>query len=171
MPAGPITGRPAPQVRGFRPEDRAWVAALHQDHYRSVEAFDEGFDRAVDAALSDLLTRCAPDRSRGFVLDAGGEPKGCLFLYEQSPEQARIRLFLFAADLRGRGFGRRMLAHATAEAQVLGFTALLVSTFDRHAAACALYHAAGFREIRQAPVRAFGHDLLQRDFRLDLAAP
>jgi GNAT superfamily N-acetyltransferase len=144
------------------------VAALHQEHYRTVEDFDETFDKAVEAALSDLLSRSAPDRSRGLVLEMLGHPRGCLFLFDEAAERARIRLFLVGPELRGQGVGRRMLKHAITQARSIGMATLVVSTFDRHAAACAIYRRAGFRETGRAEVQAFGHDLLKLDFRLDL---
>lgn len=50
-----------------------------------------------------------------------------------------------------------------------GFDAILVSTFDRHEAACNLYRKLGFKEFARKPAMAFGQQMHQIDFEKTLS--
>lgn len=156
-------------LRRYAAADRAWIVAAHSLHYREVEGFDAGFDGAVAAALDDIHARLGRDRTFGLVLwDAGGTRRGSIFACDMGAG-ARLRLFLLDQCLHGRGLGRAMLEAALAEAGAAGVRSVEVSTFDAHAAACALYLRAGFAEVARTPCTAFGRRMAQVDFRRALA--
>ena len=90
-------------LRAFVAADRDWVAASHATHYRGAEQFDAAFDRAVSAALADILGRLGRDRTAGLVLEGPEGRCGCLFLCDEAAAVARLRLFLLDPLRRGRG--------------------------------------------------------------------
>lgn len=149
--------------RPLAPADLDWVRRVNADHYQRIERFDATIATAIDRALADFAARA--DRSAGLVLDPCA---GSLLLLDEGAA-ARLKLVWLAPSLRGRGQGAALLAAAVGLAAQHGFTALRVSTFDRHAGACRMYARAGFAPTARQPVRAFGHDLVQVDFALSLA--
>lgn len=155
-------------LRPYDPADRDWVLAEHLWHYGEVEEFDSTFPDAVERALNAFGQSRAPARSRAFILETAGRPIGCVFCFEEDRSTARIRLFYLEPSSRGRGLGALLLDQVLQHARESGFSRVVVSTFDRHAAACALYHDRGFRSSSGEAVSGFGHQLVKLDFQLDL---
>lgn len=65
---------------------------------------------------------------------------------------AEIKRMYVAADFRGAGFARAMLAHLEQTAAAAGLRWLILETGDQQPEAIALYHSAGYGDIP-----AFGH--------------
>lgn len=57
---------------------------------------------------------------RYFVLEDGGEPRGCVALRRDDAETVHLRHLGVVPAARGRGLGRALLAHALTEARRLG---------------------------------------------------
>ncbi|SEM79156.1 GNAT family N-acetyltransferase [Palleronia pelagia] len=162
---------PAPSLRPFGPGDGDWLRAVHLDHYQRVEGFDASFAAAVDSAIASLHVRAHDPRSLFQIAEAGGVPRGSLFLAPDDHHDAagRLRLFYLDPALRGSGLGGRMLDRALDHARAMDLERVVVSTFTRHAAALTLYHRRGFAEERRRPVHAFGQALEQVDLGRGLA--
>ncbi len=156
------------RVRPYGPADRDWVLVRHREHYEGIEGFDGTFRVAVERALDVHERSEASSRSHAAIFEQAGRPIGCIFCADESPDTARIRLFYLEPDLRRRGLGASMLDHMLRRAREAGFGQVVVSTFERHRAACALYRSRGFRLEREEVVAAFGHQLVKLDFRLEL---
>lgn len=156
------------RLRPCQTQDLPWVAAENIRFYRDVHGFDAGFAEAVGAALDRIDAGRAARESCHLVAEAEGAPVGCIFLGPEGRATGRIRLFYVKPAFRGRGLGRRMLDRVVAHGRAAGLSRILVSTYDRHPEACALYAASGFRGGPAVPVRAFGQNLRQIDFALDL---
>ena len=95
---------------------------------------------------------------------------GCIFCTDESPDTARIRLFYLTPDLRGQNLGATMLERVLRQARETGFAQVVVSTFKRHRAACALNLSRGLRLKRDEVMAAFGHRLVALNFQLDLGS-
>lgn len=156
------------RARPYGPADRDWVLARHLRHYEDVEGFDGSFRAAVESVLDAFERTGASSRSHAVVVEQAGRRIGCIFCTDESPDTARIRLFYLEPDRRGRGLGGHMVQHLLQHAREAGFRQVVVSTFERHRAACALYRSRGFRLERAEAVAAFGHHLVKLDFRLEL---
>lgn len=155
-------------ARPYGPADRDWVVVRHLRHYQDVEGFDGTFRAAVESALDAHEPPGASSRSHAVVVEQAGRRVGCIFCTDEGGDAARIRLFYLEPDRRGRGLGASMLEHTLRQAREAGFGQVVVSTFERHRAACALYRSRGFRLERKEAVAAFGHQLVKLDLRLEL---
>ncbi|WP_102222784.1 GNAT family N-acetyltransferase [Acidimangrovimonas sediminis] len=85
---------------------------------------------------------------RFYVLSDGGAVVGMGALKALTPDHAEIKSMHIAAEARGRGHARRMVAHLIDEARTAGFARLSLETGvePAFAPARALYAAAGFAE-------------------------
>jgi ribosomal-protein-alanine N-acetyltransferase len=75
-----------------------------------------------------------------------GEVAGFTVLLHAADE-AELANIAVASPHRGQGFGRTLLAHAIAQAQAVGATAIFLEVRPSNASALALYVAAGFSEV------------------------
>jgi GNAT superfamily N-acetyltransferase len=156
-----------PTLRPYRPDDHAWLLALHGTHYAQAEGFDASFGTLVDGILSSFEADHESDRERGFVAE-GERPLGSVFCVRENDELARLRLFILRPEARGTGLGRRMLETCMGFAREAGYRRMVLGTHESHRAACALYARTGWRCVASHPVRSFGVDLVEQRWEIDL---
>jgi GNAT superfamily N-acetyltransferase len=156
--------------RPYTPADRNWVSEAHLQHYCGGEGFDSSFAGVLGKALDGLEHQISNPRSQFLVAHDGLVTLGCIFLSPEGAQNTRIRLFYLDKACRGQGLGLGLLRRVVGHARETGAERVLVSTFDRHRAACQLYGAFGFQSRIGEPTEYFGHVMRQIDFTLDLAA-
>lgn len=155
----------AVQFRPFDQGDRDWLLAQHKAHYTANDGFDSSFGVLVGEILDDFLAHHDPTRERGWIAHAGGRRLGSIFCVRLDEETAKLRLFFLHPDARGRGLGRQLLAECMRFAQSTGYTGMQLWTHESHKAACALYERAGWMLESAKPVRSFGQDLIEQQWR------
>jgi putative acetyltransferase len=79
------------------------------------------------------------------LIDEAGEVVGSVGLARVSATTCELRKMYLAASVRGQGEGRRLLLHALARAQQLGFRRVELETASVLREAIALYVAHGFK--------------------------
>jgi N-acetylglutamate synthase-like GNAT family acetyltransferase len=99
-----------------------------------------------------------------WVLEADGALVGVIELIERE-DHLWVDNVAIDPAWQGRGLGRRLLAHAEAEARRLGLHALGLLTNERYLANIAMYERHGYRESHREP--HLGTDLVH--FRKPLA--
>ena len=154
-------------IRCCRDQDYPWIIKAHLQHYSTVEGFDSGFKHAVTEAIESFKT--SPHSiNQAFVLEQDESPAGCIFCLHESEGSARIKLFYLDKDLRGQGYGARLLTAAIDHIEAHDYKTLVVSTYSTHVAACALYGRTGFNKIGEKNVHAFGRQLTEQHWQLKL---
>jgi putative acetyltransferase len=88
-----------------------------------------------------------PGRGGLFMARLGDQPAGCAALRRITADTAEVKRMYVAPHLRGRGIGKRLLAHLEAEALALGVMRLVLETGERQFESVALYRSAGFEPI------------------------
>lgn len=155
-------------LRPFTPADAPWLAARHGTLYAQAEGFDDTFAPLVAGILADFIADHDPAREAGWIAEADGQPVGSIFCVRLDMATAKLRLFLLEPEMRGQGLGRRMLDHCMGFARKAGYTRMELWTHASHTAACALYAATGWQVAASKPVHAFGVDLVEQSWKIDL---
>ena len=124
------------------PAARACLAA----YYAELDArFPGGFKVALsrDPDAADLV------RPRGTFIVAldGADPVGCIALKGTDKGYAEIKRMWIAADQRGTGLAKRLIAAAEETARDLGITLLRLDTNRALSDAIAIYRHWGWQEI------------------------
>lgn len=101
----------------------------------------------------------------GLILGGGGFGR----LAGSRREQAicELRKMYFRPELRGRGWGRRLLEHLLSAMREAGYRRCYLETTSWMDAAQAIYRKAGFRVLEQ-PLGRTGHHGCDRFYVLDL---
>ena len=111
----------------------------------AVAAIEEASDlprRSMEARRTEL----GDERTRGVVLEAGGEVVGVGSLW-LAPDDAHIMSLAVAEEARRRGHGRRLVTALVALAGSLGAEAVTLEVRASNGAARALYGGRGFEEV------------------------
>jgi len=155
-------------LRPFRPDDAPWLVERHQSLYAQDEGFDDTFGPLVAGILDDFIAAHDSTREQGWIAEEDGERLGSIFCVSAGGDTAKLRLFLLDPKARGKGLGKRLLATCMAFARDKGYRDMVLWTHESHAAACALYAAAGWRVTESKPVKSFGVELVEQTWRIDL---
>ncbi|GAA4611684.1 GNAT family N-acetyltransferase [Saccharopolyspora hordei] len=168
----------APEITvrtGPRPGDLGTVLAMHGRSYAREHRFDERFEAHVARGLADFAAalgaaRDEPgtDPGRLWLAERDGEVVGTVALTDEGSGVAQLRWFLVDPGVRGRGVGRRLVRELLDHARERGFQQVRLWTVGQLEAAAHLYLDAGFRCVERRPVRQWGQQLEELQYRLDL---
>lgn len=100
----------------------------------------------TDADLADIeQSYLAPGGMFDVLVNDAGGIVGAIGLLPVSPTTCELRKMYLAPQVRGRGWGRRLLDHALVRAAERGFTRVELETASVLKAAVALYERTGFQ--------------------------
>ena len=111
----------------------------------AVAAIEDASDlpsRSLEARRAEL----DDERTRGVVLEAGGEVVGVGSLW-LAPDDAHITSLAVTGEARRQGHGRRLVTALVALAESLGAGAVTLEVRASNEAARALYGGCGFGEV------------------------
>jgi GNAT superfamily N-acetyltransferase len=151
------------------PGDLGWVVQRHGALYAAEYGWDASFEALVAQIVAGYAGR---DDHRGeavWIAELGGEPAGCVFCVRKTGTTAQLRLLLVEPRARGLGMGGRLVAECVSFARRAGYREIVLWTNDVLHAARRIYQRAGFQLVSSQPHHAFGHDLVEQDWRLALA--
>ncbi|KQR04737.1 GNAT family N-acetyltransferase [Deinococcus sp. Leaf326] len=123
--------------------DRAAFRALNEAWISGLFALEEA-DRA---ALADPDGHYVAPGGAVFMAHLGGRPVGCVALRPEGAGVFEVSKMAVDPAAQGRGVGRRLLAHAVAQAREMGATRLVLASNARLGPAVHLYESLGFRHL------------------------
>lgn len=155
-------------IRPFIPTDGPWVSARHGALYAAEEGFDASFEILVAGIVADFVATRQEGRDAGWIGWRDGQRMGSIFVVEEAPGVAKLRLFLLEPEARGTGLAQRMLETALGFARDHGYRKMRLWTHESHAAAGRIYARNGFRLVESEAKRSFGQDVIAQIWERDL---
>ena len=146
------------------PGAMAASAALQTQYYAREHNFGVFFETGRMADIAQFLARYDAERDGVWVAVDGGEVLGTIVIdggANDDPTCAQLRWFIMADALRGRSFGRRMMAVAMDFARNR-YARVRLGTFAGLDAARHLYEAFGFRKVYEGPTTTWGPEVLEQ---------
>ena len=155
--------------RELRPGDEQAIGDLHERIYPPEFGLNANFCEGVRRNLAAARTGGWPgEREAVWLIDGEGELAGSLGLTSDSDDVGRVRWFVLAPELRGRGLGRSLVTELIAEARAAGYTRLDLDTFSDLATAAHIYKAAGFRLLSSRERHDWGPPVVYQCYALEL---
>lgn len=163
--APPVTAR-----RCLRPGDVPAIVELHERVYVPEFARNTTFLDRVIRSVEAAIRRGWPESSGAVWLIDGDDARldGCLALTREGPLLGRVRWFVLAPELRGRGLGQQMLAELLDEARRQHMERLTLDTFTALRAAGHIYRSAGFRLASAIERDDWGPTITYQTYELEL---
>jgi putative acetyltransferase len=137
---------PMVEIRAFRPEDATAFRELNEAWIKKYFGMEE----------QDYVVLGDPER---YVVGAGGYiymafldgvAVGCCALLLEHDGVYEVAKMAVTEEIRGRGIGRKVLAHTIEQARAMGASMLTLVTSSKLANAIHLYEALGFQHV-EAP--------------------
>jgi DNA-binding MarR family transcriptional regulator/GNAT superfamily N-acetyltransferase len=165
-----LTGGPATVgMRHARTGDYGWIVERHGALYAEEYGWDETFEGLVAEIVGAFARSHDADRERAFVAELDGRRAGCVLCVRDNHETARLRLLLVEPWARGHGLGSRLVDEVVSFAREADYRRIVLWTNDVLTAARRLYERAGFTLVEEGRHHAFGHDLVEQTWSLDLS--
>jgi DNA-binding MarR family transcriptional regulator/N-acetylglutamate synthase-like GNAT family acetyltransferase len=168
---GDPTLTPGPIVlRSHRPGDIGLVAMRHGEIYAQEYGWDERFEALVAGILARFIENFRAERERCWIAERDGQFLGCVFVVEKDQDTAQLRMLLVEPAARGMGLGGQLVAECIRFARCTRYRKIVLWTNSVLDAARHVYESFGFRLVSQGKHSAFGKDLVEQTWELDLAA-
>ena len=155
-------------VREARSGDFGWMVERHGVLYAAEYGWDATFEGLVAEIAGAFARSHDPARERAFVAEIDRRRAGCVLCVRDDDETARLRILLVEPWARGHGVGTRLVDECVAFARTAGYARIVLWTNDVLVAARRIYERAGFTLVDEGRHRAFGHDLVEQTWRLEL---
>ena len=143
-------------LRSHNVGDIGYIIYRHAVLYAEEYGWNEQFEALVGEVASKFLKQHDPSKERCWIAELDGEFAGCIFVVEESPKVAKLRLLLVEPKARGYGIGRRLIEECIAFAKSAGYEKMVLWTNDVLNVARHLYEQFGFRLVHEEPNTLFG---------------
>ena len=140
------------QIRRIKKSDNPHVASVIRDVMTEFRAVGEGYS-INDAEVDDIFGNYRDKNSCYFVIEDEGQVVGGAGigpLVGGDSETCELRKMFFRPEVRGIGFGQRMLLLLMDEARKRGYKQCYLETLDRMKQANSLYTKNGFVLLKRA---------------------
>jgi len=146
------------------------ITACHATYYHENWGLDLSFEIQVASELAAFLGRFDPGSDGLWVAWSGDGFAGSVAVdgSESREREARLRWFIVAPDLQGRGIGWTLIQKAVRFCEEAGHPRLFLWTFQGLERARSLYEKAGFRLSEEHEVDQWGQQILEQRFDLPL---
>ena len=144
--------------RAIEKRDNEQVAHIIRTVMTEFECVGEGYS-INDPEIDDMYAAYSNGRSAFFVIETAGTVLGCGGIAPLEGANGKIcelRKMYFYPALRGKGWGRRMVAQCLDVARELGYERCYLETVERMERANVLYQKMGFKESCE-PLGNTGH--------------
>jgi GNAT superfamily N-acetyltransferase len=154
--------------RELREGDAEALVELHTRLYSAQYGMDARFTDGVRSSIAAALDAgWMRDGGAVWLLDSPALA-GSLALTDEGGGLGRVRWFVLAPELRGRGLGRSLIGELLAEARRLRLTKLELVTFSALTAAARIYRDAGFELMSSEQTDMWGPLIVLQRYELTL---
>ena len=144
-------------IRAALPADLPAIEAIVEAAYSPYIA---RMGKKPGPMLDDYAARVRDGEAS--VLEAEGRVLGLLVLIDQ-PEALLLDNVAVAEQAQGRGVGKRLVAHAEAEARRRGYRAIALYTHETMTENVAIYAKLGYRETGRGEQAGYARVFMRKD--------
>lgn len=157
-------------VQGFIPGALGRVVELHGTYYARDWGFGVFFEAKMAADMAELARRYDEGRDGFWTVSQAGRVEGSIAIdgLPAPAEAAVLRWYIVSDALRGKGFGRQLLATAVDFCRGRGYPRISLWTFAGLDAARHLYEQAGFGLAEEQRGSRWGTEVTEQRFELRL---
>ncbi len=156
-------------LRPHRPGDMAWITHRHGELYATQQGWDRSFEALVGQICADFERDFDPVLEHCWIAEMNGQPVGSIAVARSGEEGvAKLRLLLVEEPARGYGLGGRLVDECHRFARAAGYRKMRLWTTDQQKEARHIYQNKGYVLVAEEPVRAFGKDMVNETWELDL---
>ncbi len=150
------------------PGDLGSIIHLHGRYYGLEYGYGVAFESYVAAGLHDFYSGYRSAQDRIWICEYDEKIVGSLVLMHRENTCAQLRYFLVVPEFRGIGLGRKLMESYMDFLIRAGYESSYLWTTHELSAAAALYKRFGFRLTEEKESTAFGKQLREQRYDLNL---
>ena len=154
--------------RGLKPGDVGLLIHLDGWIYDQECGYNHGFEVYVCKTFYQFFENYSPDKDQFWFVEVNGKMVGAIAVVEHSPQKAQLRWFILHPQFRSRGFGHDLFTEAMQYCRERGYKKVFLETTADQKTAIKMYMKAGFRKVAEHKSKAWGKDLIEQTFELNL---
>jgi GNAT superfamily N-acetyltransferase len=153
---------------GYLPGAIGRIVELHANYYYLNWGFGHFFEARVAREMSEFLSRFDETRDGFWVVCLNNQTHGGIAIdgTNAMADGAHLRWFILSLEVRGRGFGHRLMEEAISFCRKKDYRKVYLETFEGLHAARHLYEKFGFRLMQQAEGAQWGKKVTEQKFEL-----
>ncbi|WP_343729740.1 bifunctional helix-turn-helix transcriptional regulator/GNAT family N-acetyltransferase [Duganella sp.] len=156
-------------LRAHGPGDMDWIMRRHGDIYATQQGWDRSFETLVGQICADFERDFDPAQEHCWIAEMNGQRVGSIALARSGEEGvAKLRLLLVEEQARGYGLGTRLVDECHSFARAAGYKKMRLWTTDQQKEARHIYQNKGYVLVAEEAVHAFGRDMVNETWELDL---
>lgn len=156
-------------LRAHRAGDMDWITRRHGEMYTAEQGWDSSFGTLVGEICADFERNFDPALEHCWIAEMGGRQVGSIALARSGEDGVgKLRLLLVDEPARGYGLGSRLVDECHAFARAVGYRKMRLWTTDQQKEARHIYQRKGYKLIAEEPVHAFGQDMVNETWEMDL---
>ncbi|AET68406.1 transcriptional regulator [Desulfosporosinus orientis DSM 765] len=152
----------------LQPGDVGQLIHLHGRIYADECGYNHFFEGYVCKTFYNFFENYSPNKDRFWFAELNGEMIGAIAIVGHSAEKAQLRWFILRPEYRGVGIGQKMLKEALQYSREKGYKTLFLENTEDQQKAIKMYTKAGFRKVSAHENHAWGKDLIEQTFELNL---
>jgi len=157
-------------LKGYQPGVIGRLAELHATYYHQNWGFGLFFETRVATELSEFLSRYEESRDGFWTLCKNRRVEGGIAIdgTKASIDGAHLRWFILSPEVRGQGFGNRLMEEAISFCRKNDYGRVYLWTFEGLHPARHLYEKFGFKLVFQNEGAQWGTTVIEQKFELHL---
>ncbi|WP_332633925.1 GNAT family N-acetyltransferase [Halalkalibacter flavus] len=154
-------------IRTYRLEDKDYIVNSHYDLYNKDFGYDLSFRDFIEESVSGFIER-ADSYENIFILEIGGKQSGSVSIKKVNAITAQLGLFLVEPNVRGTGYGQKLVETAISFSKENGFESIILWTNSELKSARRIYERVGF-ELKKTQTQILSNkELIEEKWELML---
>jgi GNAT superfamily N-acetyltransferase len=155
-------------LTGYHPGAIGRIVELHANTYHLDWGFGRFFEAKVAKEMSEFLGRFDEARDGLWIVSLNDRIEGGIVIdgIKAETDGAHLRWFILSPEVRGRGFGHRLMEEAISFCKKKDYRKIYLQTFEGLHVARHLYEKFGFKLVLQAEGTQWGKKVTEQKFEL-----
>ncbi|MFD1739423.1 GNAT family N-acetyltransferase [Bacillus salitolerans] len=154
-------------IRSYRLEDKDYIVNSHYDLYNKEFGYDLSFRDFVEQSVRGFIERANSDENI-FILEIDERQSGSVSIKRVNDTTAQLGLFLVEPNVRGTGYGQRLVEKAINFSKENGFKSIVLWTNCELKSARRIYERFGF-ELKETQTQMLSNkELIEEKWELTL---
>jgi GNAT superfamily N-acetyltransferase len=155
-------------LTGYYPGSIGRIVELHASYYSLNWGFGLFFEARVAKEMSEFLSRFEEARDGFWIVSLNDRIEGGIAIdgIEARTDGAHLRWFIVSPEVRGQGFGHKLMKEAVSFCRTKDYGKVYLETFEGLHAARHLYEKFGFRLVQEVEGAQWGKKVTEQKFEL-----
>lgn len=131
-------------IRHYRVEDQDYIVNSHYELYNQEFGYDVSFREFIEKSVRGFMER-TDNAETIFILEINEKQSGSVSIKKVNDTTAQLGLFLVEPNVRGTGYGQKLIEAAITFSKENGYRSIILWTNSELKAARRMYERAGFK--------------------------